>query len=223
MAAERMDRMRDKIKQVMDLCSEDGVYVNDRGQRTVSAWSKIKYFRQVFGSDYGVQFKIMEHSDRAVIMKCTISTKDPEFVISESYSKQYRDKAGYLELAQTFAFTRALTYMGMLDNDLTSKEEYEELGLNIRSEDKEPSHQKYDDDDMDDPLPTESSGVDPEEIKQDFKQAPHLPRLKYLREVVHKDGIDFLLKNSLRDYRQVTDIYQTREHQLASEANFTAK
>ena len=215
-----MDRMRDKIKQVIDLCSEDGVYVNDRGQRTVSAWSKIKYFRQVFGSDYGVQFKIMEHSDRAVIMKCIISTKDPEFVMSEAYAKVYRDQPGYLETAQTFAFTRALTYLGVLDDDLTSKEEYEALGLNIRSEDKETSHQNNDDDELDDPLP---KGVNPEEIKQDFKQAPHLPRLKYLREVVHKDGIDFLLKNSLRDYRQVDDIYQTREHQLESEANFTSQ
>jgi len=212
--------MRDKIKQVIDLCSEDGVYVNDRGQRTVSAWSKIKYFRQVFGSDYGVQFKIMEHSDRAVIMKCIISTKDPEFVMSEAYAKVYRDKPGYLEIAQTFSFTRALTYLGMLDDDLTSKEEYEALGLNIRSVDKETSHQNNDDD-MDDPLPTME--VDPEEIKEQFKTAVHLPRLKYLKDVVHKDAIDYLLKNSLRDYRQVTDIYQTREHQLASEANFTAK
>ncbi len=204
--------MRDKIKQVIDLCSEDGVYVNDRGQRTVSAWSKIKYFRQVFGSDYGVQFKIMEHSDRAVIMKCIISTKDPEFVMSEAYAKVYRDKPGYLEIAQTFAFTRALTYLGILDDDLTSKEEYDALGLNIRKESKEDQY-----------VSAMSDTIDVEEIKNSFKQAVHLPRLKYLREVVHKDGIDFLLKNSLRDYRQVDDIYQTREHQLASESNFTAK
>jgi hypothetical protein len=216
-----MDRMRDKLKQVIDLCSEDGVYVNDQGRHTVSAWSKIKYFRQVFGSDYGVQFKIMEHSDRAVIMKCTISTKDPEFVVSEAYSKQYRDKAGYLDTAQTFAFTRALTYMGMLDNDLTSKEEYEELGLNIRSEDKETSHQNNDDDDMDDPLPTME--VDPEEIKENFKQAIHLPRLTYLKDVVHKDAIDYLLKNSLRDYRQITDVFETRKLQLENEDNFTSQ
>jgi len=211
--------MRDQIKQVMDLCSKDGTYTNDRGQRTVSAWSKIKYFRQVFGSDYGVQFKIMEHSDRAVIMKCIISTKDPEFIVSEGYSKQYRDKAGYLELAQTFAFTRALTYLGILDNDLTSKEEYDELGLDVRKEDKETSHQNNDDDKLDDPLPKE---VDPREIKKSFENANHLPRLKYLRDVVYKDQIDFLLKNSLRDYRIVTDMYETRELQLAGESNFTA-
>jgi hypothetical protein len=222
--------MKKQIQEVMSLCSKDGVYVNDRGQRTVSAWSKIKYFRQVFGSDYGVQFKIMEHSDRAVIMKCTISTKDPEFVVSEAYSKVYRDKAGYLEIATTFAFTRALTYLGILDNDLTSKEEYEDLGLNVRSEDKEKSSQNNDDD-MDDPLPTEeakqlsteSMEVDPEEIKESFKQAIHLPRLKYLRESVYADQIDFLLKNSLRDYRQVIDVYESKQLKLENEDNFTSQ
>ena len=199
--------MRDKIKQVINLCSDDGVYVNDRGQRTVSAWSKIKYFRQVFGSDYGVQFKIMEHSDRAVIMKCMISTKDPEFVISEAYAKVYRDKAGYLEIAQTFSFTRALTYMGMLDNDLTSKEEYEELGLNIRSEDKDTSQLNDD--------------VDVEDVKDSFKKAIHLPRLKYLKDVVYKDTIDYLLKNEPRLYKEITDVIETREFQLEQEDNFT--
>lgn len=191
----------------MDLCSEDGVYVNDRGQRTVSAWSKIKYFRQVFGSDYGVQFKIMEHSDRAVIMKCIISTKDPEFIVSEGYSKQYRDKAGYLDIATTFAFTRALTYLGILDDDLTSKEEYDELGLDVRKEDKDTSQLNDD--------------VDVEEVKDSFKQAIHLPRLKYLKDVVHKDTIDYLLKNEPRLYKEITDIIETREFQLEQEDNFT--
>lgn len=191
----------------MDLCSEDGVYVNDRGQKTVSAWSKIKYFRQVFGSDYGVQFKIMEHSDRAVIMKCIISTKDPEFVVSEGYSKQYRDKAGYLDLATSFSFARALTYLGILDDDLTSKEEYDELGLDIRKEDKDTSQLNDD--------------VDVEEVKDSFKQAIHLPRLKYLKDVVHKDTIDYLLKNEPRLYKEITDIIETREFQLEQEDNFT--
>lgn len=191
----------------MDLCSEDGVYVNDRGQRTVSAWSKIKYFRQVFGSDYGVQFKIMEHSDRAVIMKCIISTKDPEFIVSEGYSKQYRDKAGYLDIATTFAFTRALTYLGILDDDLTSKEEYDELGLDVRKEDKDTSQLNDD--------------VDVEEVKDSFKQAIHLPRLKYLKDVVHKDTIDYLLKNEPRLYKEITDVIETREFQLEQEDNFT--
>tara|TARA_R100000278_G_scaffold22191_1_gene20876 strand:+ start:347 stop:967 length:621 start_codon:yes stop_codon:yes gene_type:complete len=199
--------MRDKIKQVMALCRDDGVYLNKNGQHTVSAWSKIKYFRQVFGSDYGVQFKIMEHSDRALIMKCIISTKDPEFIVSEGYSKQYRDKAGYFDIATTFAFTRALTYLGILDDDLTSKEEYDELGLDIREMSKDTSQLNDD--------------VDVEEVKDSFKKAIHLPRLKYLKDVVHKDTIDYLLKNEPRLYKEVTDVIETREFQLEQEDNFT--
>ena len=199
--------MRDKIKQVINLCSDDGVYVNDRGQRTVSAWSKIKYFRQVFGSDYGVQFKIMEHSDRAVIMKCMISTKAPEFIVSEGFSKQYRDKPGYFDLATSFSFCRALTYLGILDDDLTSKEEYDELGLDIRKESKDTSQLNDD--------------VDVEDVKDSFKKAIHLPRLKYLKDVVYKDTIDYLLKNEPRLYKEITDVIETREFQLEQENNFT--
>tara|TARA_R100001460_G_C3537984_1_gene174206 strand:- start:746 stop:1366 length:621 start_codon:yes stop_codon:yes gene_type:complete len=199
--------MRDKIKQVMALCRDDGMYVNKNGQHTVSAWSKIKYFRQVFGSDYGVQFKLMEHSDRALIMKCIISTKDPEFIVSEGFSKQYRDKPGYFDLATSFSFCRALTYLGILDDDLTSKEEYDELGLDIRKESKDTSQLNDD--------------VDVEEVKDSFKQAIHLPRLKYLKDVVYKDTIDYLLKNEPRLYKEITDVIETREFQLEQENNFT--
>ena len=199
--------MRDKIKQVMALCRDDGMYVNKNGQHTVSAWSKIKYFRQVFGSDYGVQFKIMEHSDRALIMKCIISTKDPEFIVSEGFSKQYRDKPGYFDLATSFSFCRALTYLGILDNDLTSKEEYDELGLDIRKESKDTSQLNDD--------------VDVEDVKDSFKKAIHLPRLKYLKDVVYKDTIDYLLKNEPRLYKEITDVIETREFQLEQENNFT--
>tara|TARA_R100001480_G_scaffold1071_7_gene3222 strand:- start:897 stop:1517 length:621 start_codon:yes stop_codon:yes gene_type:complete len=199
--------MRDKIKQVMALCRDDGMYVNKNGQHTVSAWSKIKYFRQVFGSDYGVQFKLMEHSDRALIMKCIISTKDPEFIVSEGFSKQYRDKPGYFDLATSFSFCRALTYLGILDDDLTSKEEYDELGLDIRKESKDTSQLNDD--------------VDVEDVKDSFKKAIHLPRLKYLKDVVYKDTIDYLLKNEPRLYKEITDVIETREFQLEQENNFT--
>lgn len=199
--------MRDKIKQVMALCRDDGMYVNKNGQHTVSAWSKIKYFRQVFGSDYGVQFKLMEHSDRALIMKCIISTKDPEFIVSEGFSKQYRDKPGYFDLATSFSFCRALTYLGILDDDLTSKEEYDELGLDIRKESKDTSQLNDD--------------VDVEDVKDSFKKAIHTPRLKYLKDVVYKDTIDYLLKNEPRLYKEVTDVIETREFQLEQENNFT--
>ena len=124
--------MKEKIKQVNDLCAANGTYVNQHGKKTVSAWSKIKYFREVFGTEFGINCVIQEHSDRYVIMKCIITKSDPEHIIATGYSKQYRDKPGYLEIAETFAITRALSFMGILLEDITSKEEYEDLEIPVQ-------------------------------------------------------------------------------------------
>ena len=124
--------MRSKIKEVNDLCAANGVYLNQHNKKTVSAWSKIKYFREVFGTEFGINCVIQEHSDRYVIMKCIITKSDPEHIIATGYSKQYRDKPGYLEIAETFAITRALSFMGILLEDITSKEEYEDLEIPVQ-------------------------------------------------------------------------------------------
>ena len=106
--------------------------MNQHNRKTVSAWSKIKYFREVFGTEFGINCVIQEHSDRYVIMKCIITKSDPEHIIATGYSKQYRDKPGYLEIAETFAITRALSFMGILLEDITSKEEYEDLEIPVQ-------------------------------------------------------------------------------------------
>ena len=124
--------MKEKIKQVNDLCAANGAYINQHGKKTLSAWSKIKYFREVFGTEFGINCVIQEHSDRYVIMKCIITKSDPEHIIATGYSKQYRDKPGYLEIAETFAITRALSFMGILLEDITSKEEYEDLEIPVQ-------------------------------------------------------------------------------------------
>jgi hypothetical protein len=124
--------MKEKIKQVNDLCAANGAYINQHNKKTVSAWSKIKYFREVFGTEFGINCVIQEHSDRYVIMKCIITKSDPEHIIATGYSKQYRDKPGYLEIAETFAITRALSFMGILLEDITSKEEYEDLEIPVQ-------------------------------------------------------------------------------------------
>ncbi len=124
--------MKEKIKQVNDLCAANGTYLNQHGKKTVSAWSKVKYFREVFGTEFGINCVIQEHSDRYVIMKCIITKSDPEHIVATGYSKQYRDKPGYLEIAETFAITRALSFFGICLEDLTSKEEYEDLEIPVQ-------------------------------------------------------------------------------------------
>jgi len=206
--------MKKLIEEIKNKVRQDGLYYNKDGLLTVSVWSVIKYSKEVLGMDLQIHTDAMYY-DKFVMVKAKVIYKDK--VLGTGHNSNFNRSVA---AAETFAIHRALMFgLGLQEQDLTCYEEHRYLNLPVQPADnKESSVQK---DDMDDPLPTME--VDPEEIKQDFKKAPHLPRLKYLREVVHKDGIDFLLKNSLRDYRQVTDIYQNCEHQLASEANFTAK
>ena len=81
--------MRDKIKKINELCRKDGIYKNDKGQSTVSLWSKIKYFRQVFGDELGIDTSVMEYEDY-YICKCKILAYDPERVLATGHHKQFK-------------------------------------------------------------------------------------------------------------------------------------
>jgi hypothetical protein len=162
--------MKEKIKQVNELCAENGAYTNQHGKKTVSAWSKIKYFREVFGTEFGINCMIVEHAERYVIMKCVITKSDPEHVIATGYSKQYRDKPGYIEIAETFAITRALSFMGILLEDITSAEEYKELNIPVQSMNDEGTTSaaiRYD-----------ASTID--ELIKKINYAPHTAKLDFL-------------------------------------------
>jgi len=162
--------MKEKIIEVNKLCEANGSYTNQHGKKTVSAWSKIKYFREVFGTEFGINCMIVEHSDRYVIMKCLITKSDPEHVIATGYSKQYRDKPGYIEIAETFAITRALSFMGILLEDITSAEEYKELEIPVQPMDSEGTTStaiRYD-----------ASTID--ELIKKINYAPHTAKLDFL-------------------------------------------
>ena len=89
--------MRDKIKQVNELCRKDGIYKNDKGQSTVSLWSKVKYFRQVFGDELGIDTSVMEYTDY-YICKCKIVAYDPERVLATGHHKQFKKRnATYIQ------------------------------------------------------------------------------------------------------------------------------
>ena len=124
--------MREKIKQVNELAASYGSYINQHGKKCISVWSQVKAFREVFGTDFGIHCQILEHSDRYVIVQAKIFGYDPERIISSGISKQYRDKPGYLSSAESFAISRALSFMGILLEDITSKEEYEDLEIPVQ-------------------------------------------------------------------------------------------
>ena len=195
---------KDKIKQVNDLCAANGTYINQHGKKTVSAWSKIKYFREVFGTEFGINCVIQEHSDRYVIMKCMIMGYDPERIIATGYSKQYRDKPGYLEIAETFAITRALSFMGILLEDVTSKEEYEELEIPLQ-----PMNTKD----------TTSINVDDGVVNELMKKvhyAPHTAKLDFLWRA-NKDLLNQIKIKDQSTYDSILNKFNSKRDEITTQ------
>jgi len=198
--------MKEKIKQVNDLCAANGAYVNQHGKKTVSAWSKIKYFREVFGTEFGINCVIQEHSDRYVIMKCIITKSDPEHIVATGYSKQYRDKPGYLEIAETFAITRALSFMGILLEDITSKEEYDELEIPVQSmngKDTTSAAIRYDD------------GIILELTKK-INYAPHTAKLDFLWRA-NKDLLNQIKIKDLATYNSILNKFNSKRDEITTQ------
>jgi hypothetical protein len=198
--------MKEKIKQVNDLCAANGAYVNQHGKKTVSAWSKIKYFREVFGTEFGINCVMQEHSDRYVIMKCIITKCDPEHIIATGYSKQFRDKPGYLEIAETFAITRALSFMGILLEDVTSKEEYEELQIPVQ-----PMNTKG----------TSSANIryDESTINELIKKvhyAPHTAKLDFLWRA-NRELIDQIKIKDLATYNSILNKFNSKRDEITTQ------
>ena len=198
--------MKEKIKQVNDLCAANGAYINQHGKKTVSAWSKIKYFREVFGTEFGINCVIQEHSDRYVIMKCIITKCDPEHIIATGYSKQFRDKPGYIEIAETFAITRALSFMGILLEDITSKEEYEELNIPVQpmnTKGTSSAATRYDE------------GTINELIKK-VHYAPHTAKLDFLWRA-NRELLDQIKIKDLATYNSILNKFNSKRDEITTQ------
>jgi len=198
--------MKEKIKQVNDLCAANGAYINQHGKKTVSAWSKVKYFREVFGTEFGIICVIQEHSDRYVIMKCIITKCDPEHIIATGYSKQFRDKPGYIEIAETFAITRALSFMGILLEDITSKEEYEELDIPVQpmnTKGTSSAATRYDE------------GTINELIKK-VHYAPHTAKLDFLWRA-NRELLDQIKIKDLATYNSILNKFNSKRDEITTQ------
>ena len=192
---------------VNELCAANGTYINQHGKKTVSAWSKIKYFREVFGTEFGINTMIVEHSDRYVIVKSLIMGYDPERIIATGYSKQFRDKPGYLEIAETFATTRALSFMGLCLEDLTSKEEYEELGIPVQ-----PMNGKV-------TMPSANNRYDVNIVKDLEKKilyAPHTAKLDFLWRA-NKDLLNQIKINDLKTYDSILNKFNSKRDEITTQ------
>jgi hypothetical protein len=199
--------MKEKIKQVNELAANYGSYLNQHGKKCISVWSQVKAFREVFGTEYGINTMIVEHSDRYVIVKSLIMGYDPERIIATGFSKQYRDKPGYLSSAETFAISRALSFLGILLEDLTSKEEYEELEIPVQ-----PMNGKV-------TTPSANNRYDVSVVKELEKRilyAPHTAKLDFLWRA-NKDLLNQIKINDLSTYNSILNKFNSKRDEITTQ------
>jgi hypothetical protein len=198
--------MKEKIKQVNELAASYGSYLNQHGKKCVSVWSQVKAFREVFGTEYGINTMIVEHSDRYVIVKSLIMGYDPERIIATGFSKQYRDKPGYLSSAETFAISRALSFMGILLEDITSKEEYEDLEIPVQpmnGKDTTLADTRYDDSIIN-------------ELVKKVHYAPHTAKLDFLWRA-NRELLDQIKIKDLATYNSILNKFNSKRDEITTQ------
>jgi hypothetical protein len=199
--------MKEKIKQVNELAASYGSYLNQHGKKCISVWGQVRAFREVFGTEFGIHCMMVEHSDRYVIFKAMIVKSDPEMIISTGFSKQYRDKPGYLSSAETFAISRALSFLGILLEDLTSKEEYEELEIPVQ-----PMNGKV-------TTPSANNRYDVSVVKELEKRilyAPHTAKLDFLWRA-NKDLLNQIKIKDLATYNSILNKFNSKRDEITTQ------
>jgi hypothetical protein len=198
--------MKEKIKQVNELAASYGSYLNQHGKKCISVWSQVRAFREVFGIELGIHCMMVEHSDRYVIFKAMIIKSDPEMIVATGFSKQYRDKPGYLSSAETFAISRALSFLGILLEDLTSKEEYEELEIPVQpinGKGTTLANNRYDVDAV-------------QKILKNVSYAPHIGKLDFLFRA-NKKLLEQVKINDLATYNSILNKFNSKRDEITTQ------
>jgi hypothetical protein len=198
--------MKEKIKQVNELAASYGSYLNQHGKKCISVWGQVRAFREVFGTEFGIHCMMVEHSDRYVIFKAMIIKSDPEMIVSTGFSKQYRDKPGYLSSAETFAISRALSFMGILLEDITSKEEYEDLEIPVQpmnGKDTTSAATRYDDSII-------------LELTKKIHYAPHTAKLDFLWRA-NKDLLNQIKIKDLATYNSILNKFNSKRDEITTQ------
>jgi len=198
--------MIERIKQVNELAASYGSYLNQHGKKCISVWSQVRAFREVFGTEFGIHCMMVEHSDRYVIFKAMIIKSDPEMIVATGFSKQYRDKPGYLSSAETFAISRALSFLGILLEDLTSKEEYEELEIPVQpinGKGTTLANNRYDVDAV-------------QKILKNVSYAPHIGKLDFLFRA-NKKLLEQVKINDLATYNSILNKFNSKRDEITTQ------
>ena len=112
------------------------------------------------------------------------------------------------------SYSRKYAFLNLLNLKTGIKDEdgYEPVPFLERKYDTLPSKKNSSEQSVEEPTYMDET-IDVEDIKHELKSAKSLKDFNIAKEK-HRANVEYLLRNNLRAYRQVTDIAETRELQL---------
>ena len=112
------------------------------------------------------------------------------------------------------SYSRKYAFLNLLNLKTGIKDEdgYEPVPFLERKYDTLPSKKNSSEQSVEEPTYMDET-IDVEDIKHELKSAKTLESFKVAKEK-HRANVEYLLRNNLRAYRQISDIAETREFQL---------
>tara|TARA_Y100001937_G_scaffold105816_1_gene146976 strand:+ start:1841 stop:2476 length:636 start_codon:yes stop_codon:yes gene_type:complete len=204
-----MKDIKERIKKVVEQCKKDGTYVDpETGKTCIKAASKIKYFIEEFVGEIGIETNIKTYEEFYVGV--TKITSPQGGVLATGHAKVFRNKPKSFELAETFSISRALSFFSVMDDNITSKEEYDEIGIPLQEN--KISAEVINMPEVKQVLLNEKTSV--EYIIEQINLAKHPTRLHYIKNVLFSEEFDDAIKNHPRVYRDLENAYDIRMNKL---------
>ena len=198
--------IKQRIKRIINKCRQEGTYIDEHGTTTVKATSKLKFFTEEFAGELGIYTDIMTYDD-CYIGKAKITS--PDGTLATGHAKIFRtNKPKAMELAESFAISRALSVFGILDESITSKEELDDLNIPNTKVDQSAEVINY----------PKKKVTSVKSIIRNIDAAMHLSRLKYLKDVEFKSEFNDAIKNHLATYKDLMNHYENRKIKLQTGA-----
>lgn len=187
--------------------------VPQHGKEYFTVATRHNLFMQYFNDYASINTDIIPElcNDNRVAVKCTISIEDKKYtgMALEEFGSSFINKTSALENAETSALGRALAAFGLHGTEFASADELINAKMNQNKTTKlkkipQSSGTEHDDNHV--------MAID--NIEKDIRNAKTIYELRKLRNYKYKDAFNLAMKNHLRVYRQLDDLYGTKETQL---------
>ncbi len=187
--------MKKKLEEYKKICRKEGLYTDSKTNRLkLSAWGQIK---AVAGDeDVAIKTSLVDSHKDIYIVRAELYYKgELKRTAHSSQKNQYEPVfISGLQAAETFAIARCLSFFGLLEEDITSKEEHTFLQLEGNIE----------------PLNVEA-------FKKKITSAQYPSRIEDLIQRQYKDWLDVLNQKNSEQYDDLMNWVEYKKTELEQE------